>query len=70
MPLPLSAHADDPILDTIARSIFTLFPRCMKCGARIERYEDAEVRILANRVVHRGACPVVDDRPGAPLPGE
>lgn len=56
MPLPLSAHADDPILDTIARSIFTLFPRCMKCGERIERYEDAEVRILANRVVHRAEC--------------
>lgn len=57
MPLPLSAHADDPILDTIARSIFTLFPRCVRCGERIERYEDADVRILANRVAHRGTCP-------------
>lgn len=63
MPLPLSAHADDPILETIGRSIFTLFPRCMRCGERIERYEDAEVRILANRVVHRGRCPVAGNRP-------
>lgn len=58
-PLPLSARVGDPVLDTIARSIFALFPRCVKCGERIERFEDAEVRILTSRVAHR-ACPVAD----------
>jgi len=46
----------DPILDTIAKSVFTLFPRCVECGERIERFEDADVRILTNRVVHREPC--------------
>lgn len=54
MPItPLSARAGDPILETIARAVYTLFPRCVECGQRIERFEDADVRILANRVVHR-----------------
>jgi len=48
---------DDPILETIARSIHTFFPRCMKCGKAIESFEDADIRILTNRVVHRGGCP-------------
>jgi hypothetical protein len=51
--MALSAHYRDPVLDTIARSIHTLFPRCVACGERVERYEDAEVRILTNRVIHR-----------------
>jgi len=49
---------DDPILDTIARSIHTFFPRCIKCGQPIEQFEDADVRILTNRIVHRKACPI------------
>lgn len=49
---------DDPILDTIARSIHTFFPRCVKCGQPIERFEDADVRIHTNRIVHRKACPM------------
>lgn len=51
---------DDPILDTIAKSVFTLFPRCVKCGERIERFEDADVRILTNRVVHREPCALAE----------
>jgi hypothetical protein len=47
---------DDPILETIARSIHTFFPRCVKCGQPIESYEDADIRILTNRVVHRLDC--------------
>lgn len=50
---------DDPILETIARSIHTFFPRCVKCGQPIASYEDADIRILTNRVVHRGSCPAV-----------
>ena len=46
----------DPILETIARSIHALFPRCRECGEPIERFEDAEVRILTQRVVHRYGC--------------
>jgi hypothetical protein len=48
---------DDPILDTIARSIYTFFPRCLKCGEPIESFEEADVRILTNRIVHRKECP-------------
>ena len=47
---------DDPILETIARSIHTFFPRCMKCGEPIESFDEADIRILTNRVVHRSAC--------------
>ena len=46
---------DDPILETIARSIYTFFPRCMRCGEPIESFDDADIRILTNRVVHRDA---------------
>ena len=48
---------DDPILETIARSIHTFFPRCVKCGEPVESYDDADVRIHTKRVVHRLGCP-------------
>jgi hypothetical protein len=51
--MSLAAHYRDPIIDTIARAIHALFPRCVSCGEMVERYEEADVRILANRVVHR-----------------
>lgn len=54
---PLLVRFNDPILETIARSIYSLFPRCRECGQAIERFEDADVRILTQRVVHRGGCP-------------
>lgn len=41
----------------MARDTFALFPHCHRCGVRIERFEDADVRILVQRVVHRGECP-------------
>jgi len=53
----LATRYDDPILETIARSIHTFFPRCLKCGQTIETFEETDVRILTNRVVHRRECP-------------
>jgi hypothetical protein len=44
-------------MEQLARDTFALFPHCHRCGARIERFEDADVRILVQRVVHRGPCP-------------
>jgi hypothetical protein len=55
--MPLSGRPDDPILDQIARDTFALFPHCHRCGQVIAHFEDADVRILVQRVVHRGACP-------------
>lgn len=55
--MPLSSRHDDPILEQIARDTFALFPHCHRCGQRIERFEDADVRVHVQRVVHRGACP-------------
>jgi hypothetical protein len=51
----------------MARSIYTMFPRCMRCGEPIARYEDADVRILTNRVVHRGRCAAEEDQLGSGL---
>ncbi len=56
--MPLSSRVGNPILDQIARDTFALFPNCHRCGLRIERFDDADVRVLVLRVVHRGACPV------------
>ena len=53
----LFSRHGDPILDLIARDTFALFPRCHRCGQGIERFEEADVRVLVLRVVHRGACP-------------
>jgi hypothetical protein len=52
----LAAHDDDPLLDELARAVFEMFPECIRCGRRIERVEDADVRLLRNRLVHRVAC--------------
>lgn len=66
--LPLSARLGDPVIDTVARSIFTLFPRCMVCGETIACYEDADVRILSQRVVHREPCTPAQPRSSAEGP--
>ena len=55
--MPLSSHYDDPVLEQIARDTFALFPNCHRCGRKIERFEEADVRIHVQRVVHRGECP-------------
>jgi hypothetical protein len=54
--MDIAARPDDPAIDEMARSIYAMFPRCMRCGEPIARYEDADVRILTHRVVHRAAC--------------
>ena len=64
--MDIAARHDDPALEELARSIYTMFPRCMRCGEPIPRYEDADVRILTHRVVHRDACATVDGREVAP----
>ncbi len=56
-PMPLSGRRGDPVLEQIARDTFALFPQCHRCGQRVERFEDADVRVHVQRVVHRGACP-------------
>ena len=55
--MPLFSRHGDPMLDQIARDTFALFPNCYRCGRRIEQFEDADVRVLVLRVVHRGRCP-------------
>ncbi len=54
--MPLSSRHDDPILDQIARDTFAMFPQCHRCGRTIERFEDADVRVHVQRVVHRSGC--------------
>jgi len=54
--MDIAARPDDPAIDELARSIYAMFPRCMRCGEPIARYEDADVRILTHRVVHREGC--------------
>jgi hypothetical protein len=55
--MPISGRYNDPLLEQAARDMFALFPRCHRCGARIERFEEADVRILVHRIVHRDPCP-------------
>lgn len=59
--MDIAARPDDPAVEEMARSIYTMFPRCMRCGEPIDRYEDADVRVLSHRVVHRGACAGAED---------
>ena len=65
--MDIVARHGDPALEEVARAIFALFPRCMRCGLKIARYEDADVRILTNRVVHRGKCAIDEDQLGSGL---
>ena len=60
--MDIAARPDDPAIDEMARSIYTMFPRCMRCGELIARFEDADVRILSHRVVHRRACMAQTDQ--------
>lgn len=55
--MPLSSRYDDPVLEQIARDTFALFPHCHRCGQQIARFEEADVRVHVQRIVHRGPCP-------------
>ena len=59
--MDIAARPDDPAVDEMARSIYAMFPRCMRCGHEIARYDDADVRILSHRVVHKGKCAAEED---------
>jgi len=59
--MDIAARDDDPAIEELARSIFALFPKCMRCGRLIERYEDADIRVLSHRVVHRADCPPANE---------
>lgn len=54
--MDIRSRPADPAVEELARSIYAMFPKCMRCGQSIDSYEDADVRILSHRVVHRGAC--------------
>lgn len=56
--MPLSSRRGDPILEQIARDTFALFPNCHRCGQRIARFEDADIRVHVLRIVHRNGCPL------------
>jgi hypothetical protein len=53
----LSGRSDDPMLEQLARDVFAIFPQRHRCGQTIARFEDADVRVHVQRVVHRGPCP-------------
>ncbi|HEY4305810.1 MAG TPA: hypothetical protein VGM82_15160 [Gemmatimonadaceae bacterium] len=59
--MDIAARRDDPVVEEMARSIYTMFPRCVRCGELIARYEDADVRVLSHRVVHRTPCSVAEE---------
>jgi hypothetical protein len=58
----IRSRPTDPAVEELARSIYAMFPRCVRCGEHIADYADADVRILSHRVVHRGACARQEDR--------
>ncbi len=58
--MDIAARPHDPDVEEMARSIYALFPRCMRCGEPIARYEDADVRVLTHRVVHKERCAAQD----------
>lgn len=62
-PLLIVANRRDPLLEQIALTVYELFPDCVRCGRRIERLADADVRVFRNRLVHRGECPGGADAP-------
>ena len=55
--MPLSGRPNDPQLEQLARDVFAMFPQCHRCGQTVPRFEDADVRVHVQRVVHRGSCP-------------
>lgn len=64
--MPLFSRHRDPMLEQIAHDTLALFPNCHRCGQPIARLEDADVRVLVQRVVHRGGCPAAAPAEAAP----
>ena len=60
--MDIRSRPTDPAVDELARSIYAMFPKCMRCGEAIPSYEEADVRILSHRVVHKGKCAEAEDR--------
>lgn len=56
--MDLASRPNDPAVEELARAIYAMFPRCMRCGQPIATYDDADIRILTQRVVHREPCSV------------
>jgi hypothetical protein len=52
----IRSRPTDPEVEQLARSIYAMFPTCMRCGKRIDSYEEADVRILSHRAVHKQKC--------------
>ena len=67
--MDIRSRPTDPAVEELARSIYAMFPKCMRCGQPIAEYSDADVRILSHRVVHRGECARLEDRAEAAAAG-
>jgi hypothetical protein len=68
--MSISSRRGDPILEQLARDTFALFPHCHLCGRKIERFEDADVRVNVQRIVHRDGCPPLPQVERVIPPGE
>jgi hypothetical protein len=60
--MDIRSRPTDPAVEELARSIYAMFPKCMRCGEPIAAFDDADVRILSHRVVHKGRCAEAEDR--------
>ena len=65
----IRSRPHDPAIAELARSIYAMFPNCMRCGQPIASYDDADVRILSHRVVHKGECSRREDESAGNQPG-
>ena len=54
--MDIRSRPADPEVEQLARQIYGMFPKCMKCGQPIASFEEADVRILSHRVVHKTPC--------------
>jgi hypothetical protein len=55
--MSLSGRPNDPKLEQLARDVFAMFPHCHRCGQIVASFEDADVRVHVQRVVHKEHCP-------------
>jgi hypothetical protein len=55
----LSARRGDAsreALETLARSVHELFPRCARCGQPLDTRADGDVLVFEQRMVHARGC--------------